>query len=124
MTVEQIEEMNKKFQDRALSLSELIPQREVLEFSSLLKRKSGAIHTSFQKMIHAQEETRFWECLESTEEIMDDLVYELDRLHDLNCLMKIKTLEDFIKFGYDLLSVYSMASDQLVKHKANIHKVI
>ena len=114
MTVEQIETRNLQFQNRALGLSELMPKTDVLRFATMLKRSAGQIHRLFQRLLNARSERAFWNALEKMEEVMNDLVFELDRLHDANCVLKIKAVDAFIKSGYDLLSVYSISSDQVV----------
>ncbi len=116
MTIEQIEKENQRFQDRALGLAELIPKADVVEFATLLKRSTGQIHRLFYQLLNAKNERAFWPALERLEEVMNDLVYELDRLHDLNNVMSIRAVDAFIKSGYDLLSMYSISSDQVVNH--------
>ena len=116
MTIEQIEKQNQRFQDRALGLTELIPKADVMEFATLLKRRAGQIHRLFYRLLNAKNERSFWPALEQLEEVMNDLVFELDRLHDLNNVMKIRAVDSFIKAGYDLLSKYSISSDQVVNH--------
>ena len=118
MTIQEIEKINKQFQSKALLLSELIPRTDMLEFGTLLRRKSVEIHQLFEMLIRTNAMASFWRTLEKMEEVMDDLVYELDRLHDLNNMMKINQVGDFIKNGYDMLSIYSISSDQVVKQKA------
>ncbi len=118
MTIQEIEKINKQFQSKALLLSELIPRTDMLEFGTLVRRKSVEIHQLFEMLIRANGMTAFWRTLEKMEEVMDDLVYELDRLHDLNNMMKIKQVGEFIKEGYDMLSIYSISSDQVVKQRA------
>lgn len=116
MTIEQIEKQNQRFQDRALGLTELIPKADVMEFATLLKRSAGQIHRLFYQLLNAKSERAFWPVLERLEEVMNDLVYELDRLHDLNNVMSIRAVDAFVKSGYDLLSMYSISSDQVVNH--------
>ena len=116
MTIEQIENKNQQFQDRALGLSELMPNTDMMGFATLLKRKARQIHRLFEQLVNAKSERNFWPALESMEEVMNDLVYELDRLHDLNNVMKIRAVDQFVKSGYDLLSMYSISSDQVVNH--------
>lgn len=116
MTIEQIEKQNQRFQDRALGLSELIPKSDVMEFATLLKRSAGRIHRLFYKLLNAKNERSFWPTLERLEEVMNDLIYELDRLHDLNNVMGIRAVDTFIKSGYELMSMYSISSDQVVNH--------
>ena len=116
MTKEQIEKQNLLFQDRALGLAELMPKANVMEFATLLKRSAGQVLRLFNQLLNAKNERTFWPTLERLEEEMNDLVYELDRLHDLNNVMKIRAVDSFIKFGYDLLSMYSVSSDQVVDH--------
>ncbi len=116
MTIEQIEKQNQRFQDRALGLTELMPRADVMEFATLLKRSAGQIHKLFYQLLNAKNERTFWPVLERMEEVMNDLVFELDRLHDLNNLMSIRAVDSFIKSGYDLLSMYSISSDQIVNH--------
>ncbi len=124
MTIQDIKRKNELFQDRALGLAELIPRSDMMEFATLLKRKSLKIHVLFGDLLEAPNMSAFWGVLESMEEVMDDLVYELDRLHDLNNLMKIKAIDEFIKSGYDLLSVYSISSDQVVKQRNEIKRKV
>jgi len=90
----------------------------MLEFGTLVRRNSVEIHQLFEMLIRTNGMTAFWRTLEKMEEVMDDLVYELDRLHDLNNMMKIKQVGEFIKEGYDMLSIYSISSDQVVKQRA------
>lgn len=116
MTIEQIEKKNQQFQDRALGLSELMPNTDMMGFATLLKRNARQIHRLFEQLVNAKSERTFWPALENMEEVMNDLVYELDRLHDVNCVLTIKAVDSFIKSGYDMLSLYSISSDQIVNH--------
>ncbi len=115
MTIQDIAKKNDQFQSQALGLTELIPKADMLEFATLLKRKAAQIHHLFSQLLHIQNTNSFWVTYESMDDVMEELVYELDRLHDLNCVMQIRPVDDFIKGGYDLLSVYSISSDQVVK---------
>ena len=115
MTIEQIEKMNQQFQHRALGLSELMTNTDMMGFATLLKRSAEHIHRLFAKLVMAQSERAFWPAYEKMDEVINDLIYELDRLHDVNCVLRIKAVDTFVKSGYDLLSIYSISSDQVLK---------
>ena len=53
------------------------------------------------------------------EEELDDIVFGLDELAILNTRKKVPQLEDFIKFGYDLLQVYSLACDSIIAKRTH-----
>ena len=81
----------------------------------LLKRSAEHIHRLFAQLVMAQSERAFWPAYEKMDEVINDLIYELDRLHDVNCVLRIKAVDTFVKSGYDLLSIYSISSDQVLK---------
>ena len=122
MTIHEIQKINQQFQNKSLLLAELIPRTDMLEFGTLLRRKSVKIHQLFEMLVKTKSMTGFWRTLENMEDVMDDLIYELDRLHDVNCLLKLKAVDDFIKSGYDLLSIYSMSSEQVTNARMDVNK--
>lgn len=117
MTLEQLYKRNEKFQKEAGELAELIPGGNMLEFSSLLIRGSKKIDGQLQRLIATKSELSFHTAISKMEEEMDEIVYMLDRLDEANRMLKMDAIKEFIKKGYDLLSIYSICCDQLVERK-------
>ena len=123
MTISQIEKLNIKFQADSLGLVELIPDQDIMRFSTHLKRMAKSIHESMEKLLSARSVKAFSIIENEINGEMDDLLFELDRLHDINCILKIKAIDRFLKGGYDLLSIYSMAYDHILKQKVKDEKI-
>lgn len=117
MTLEQLYERNEKFQKEASELAELFPGGNMLEFSSLLIRGAKKMDGHLKKLISTKSDMAFHSAMSKMEDEMDEIVFMLDRLDEANRKMKMKEIENFIKKGFDILSIYSMCCDQLVERK-------
>lgn len=118
MTRSQIQEENEKFQKQAVQLSELIPSGGLVQATSMLIRSTRKIHDCFQKLLKASSEMGFYKTMDKMEEEMDEVVYILDQLEIANRKQQISLIEDFLKDGFDLISVYSKCCDQILEQKA------
>lgn len=122
MTLEQLYNRNEKFQQEAGKLAELFPSGNMLEFSSLLIRGSKKMDVQLKKIISTKSELSFHTAMSKMEDEMDEIVFMLDRLDEANRKMKMDEINEFIKKGYDILSIYSMCCDQLVQKKVKEDK--
>ena len=120
MTLEQIQQLNEKFQKQAVQLSELIPSGSLVQASSMLIRSSRQIHVDFIKLLKSRSEEQFNQVINRMEEEMDDVVFILDQLEYANRAQQISLIEDFLKEGYQLMSIYSKCFDQIIDQK--VHK--
>ncbi len=117
MTIEDLLALNERFQKEAVQLSELIPTGGFTEATSIVIRSSRKMHFYLEKVLHAQSESHLGKAIESIEEHMDEIIFVLDQLDIVNKQQKIRLVGDFLKEGYDLLSLYSMCVDQIIKEK-------
>ncbi|MEQ9405069.1 MAG: hypothetical protein RIM99_15875 [Cyclobacteriaceae bacterium] len=117
MTIADLHELNERFQKRAVDLSELIPGGSLLEAASLIIRSSRRMHSYLEKMLAATSELQLGKAIEKTEEHLDEIIFILDQLDIANKEQKITLINDFVKQGYDLLSMYSACVDQIIKEK-------
>lgn len=117
MTIADIYDLNEKFQKGAVQLSELIPSSGLTEATSLIIRSSRRIHSFLEKMLQAETEISFGKAIEKVEEHMDEIIFVLDQLDIANKKQEIRLIGDFLKEGYDLLSIYSACVDQVIKEK-------
>ncbi len=117
MTLEQLYRRNEKFQKEASQLAEMVPGGNMIEFSSLLIRGAKKMDSQLQKLVSTKSENSFHSALSKMEDEMDEVVYMLDRLDEANRMKKMEFINEFIKNGYDLLSIYSLCCDQLIERK-------
>lgn len=117
MTLDDLTKRNEKFQQKATELVELLPGSNLLSFSSAIIRSSKKIDKTLHQVLAAKSQTSFYTKVDALEEDMDELIFMLDRLDDANRSRKILAINDFVKRGYELLSLYSMCSDQIMERR-------
>lgn len=117
MTVEQIQQLNEKFQKQAVQLSELIPSGSLVQASSMLIRSSREIHEDFIRLLKSKGEEQFNKVMSRMEDEMDEVVFILDQLEIANKKQQISLIQDFLKEGYGLMSIYSRCFDQIIDKK-------
>ncbi|MBC6426412.1 MAG: hypothetical protein GDA51_08095 [Ekhidna sp.] len=117
MTLTQIQELNESFQKRSVQLSELIPSSGMVQVTSVLLRSSRQIHKAFVRLLNVSSEEQFNKTIDIMEEEIDEVVYTLDQLEIANKKQQISLVEDFLKEGYRLMSVYSKCCDYIIERK-------
>lgn len=119
MTLTQIQELNEGFQKKAVQLSELIPSSGLVQATSMLLRSARHIHDCFNKLLNAPSEEVFNKTIDTMEDEMDEVVYILDQLEIANKKQQISLIEDFLKEGYGLMSVYSKCCDYAIENRVS-----
>ncbi|MEP0987752.1 hypothetical protein [Ekhidna sp.] len=117
MTVTQIHELNEKFQKSAVQLSELIPSGTLVQATSMLIRSARKIDDQFLKLLKAPSEMAFNQIMGKLEDETDEVLFILDQLELANKKQQISLINDFLKDGYDLMSVYSKCFDYILDKK-------
>ena len=117
MTLKQIQELNEKFQNSAVQLSELIPSGTLVQATSMVVRSTRQIHTLFTSMLSAPSDIKFHQAMDKMEEEMDEVIFVLDQLEVANKKQQISLIQDFLKDGYNLVSVYSKCIDFVLDQK-------
>jgi hypothetical protein len=117
MTVLDLHNTNEKFQKSAVTLSELIPSGGLTNATSAVIRSSRKIDFQFAKLLAAPSEMKFNMIMDKLEEEMDEVMFILDRLEEANKKRGIVLIKDFLKEGYDLLSLYSRCFDSIIDKK-------
>ena len=117
MTLKQILQLNEKFQKQAVQLSELIPNGTLVQATSMLIRSAREIHQGFLQLLKSKSENSFNHIANKMEEEMDEVVFILDQLELANKKQQISLIQDFLKEGYDLMSIYSKCVDQIIDQK-------
>ena len=117
MTIDDLHDLNEKFQKSAVQLSELIPTGGLTEASSIIIRSARNMHAFLGKMIQVNNEVLLGSTIEKIEYHIDEIIFVLDQLDIANKKQRISLVSDFLKQGYDLLSIYSMCVDQIIKEK-------
>jgi len=117
MTVTQIHELNERFQKSAVQLSELIPSGTLVQATSMLIRCARKIDEQFLKLLKAPSEVSFNQIMDLLEEETDEVLFILDQLEMANKKQKISLINDFLKEGYDLMSIYSKCFDAIIDRK-------
>lgn len=117
MTLKQIQQINEKFQKQAVQLSELIPSGTLVQATSMLIRSSREIHQDFLRLLKSKSEGNFNQVANRMEEEMDEVVFILDQLEIANKKQQISLIQDFLKDGYGLMSIYSKCFDQVIDKK-------
>lgn len=118
MTLQQLTGINEKFQEKATELADLLPASNLLAFSTAIIRSAKKMDASLKKILAAKTQMSFYNQMDALEEEMDELIYLLDKLDVANRSSKIGTLTDFVKRGYELLSLYSICCDQILERQA------
>lgn len=117
MTVTELHQRNVKFQKGAVQLSELIPTGGLTEATSIIIRSSQLLHQFLEKLIHAETEAQLGNAIERVEDNMDEIIFILDQLDIANKKQPISIIDDFLKDGYDVLSIYSACVNQVMNEK-------
>lgn len=117
MNLNQITERNRKFQQAATKLNELVPGGKIVMMTSDMIRSAKKIDAVFPKLLQATTEMRFSVTLEKVEEEIDDVLYTLDRLSEIYRVRKFAPLGEFIQYGYDLMGIYSMGCDKIISSR-------
>ncbi|MEO9872106.1 hypothetical protein [Ekhidna sp.] len=117
MTVTQIHELNEKFQKSAVQLSELIPSGTLVQATSMLIRSARKIDERFLKLVSASSEIKFNQIMSQLEDETDEVLFILDQLEMANKKQKISLINDFLKDGYELVSIYSKCFDHIIDKK-------
>lgn len=117
MTATQIHELNEKFQRKSVQISELIPSGGLTEATSAMIRSARKIDAQFLKLIQAPSESHFNRIMDKMEEEMDEILFILDQLELANKKRNISLITEFLKEGYNLVSVYSKCFDYIISKK-------
>lgn len=124
MTLHQLSNRNEKFQQSATEIAELVPGGNLLGFSTTLIRGAQKLDRNLTRIIEVKTEARFFQSIEAMEDEMDEMVYLLDKLESINRKDQLVAINDFLKIGYELLSLYSLCCDQVIERRAKIGKKI
>jgi len=124
MTIQDIQKRNEHFQKKTIELVELLPGSGFLEVSTALLRSIRLIDKYLIKSLQVQTAGQFTHLMGRIEEELDEAVYILDRIDKTNRAHKMKAVENFLKEGYDLLSIYSLCCDQLIGRKLRVDEDI
>ena len=119
MTIADLLVLNEKFQKGAVQLSELMPSSGLTEATAMIIRSARGLHTNLERTLSVQSEIKFGSAIEKVEEDMDEIIFILDQLDIANKDQQIRLISDFLKDGYDLLSIYSACVDQIIKEKVS-----
>ena len=117
MTLNDIQELNEKFQKSAVQLSELVPTGSLTSSTAALIRSARKIGSYFEALLKARSVQKFHRMLDQLEEEMDEVLFILDQLELANKTMRISLITDFLKDGYHLMSVYSKCCDLVIGKK-------
>lgn len=115
MTIEELKGQNEKFQKAAVQISELIPSGGLTNATSLIIRSARRIQSYLEKLTHAETDVQFSKSIDYMENHMDEVIFILDQLDIANRKQELSLINDFLKQGYDLLSIYSMWVDEIIK---------
>lgn len=118
MTLEQINQLNEKFQKQAVLISELMPSGRLVEPASMIIRCARQIQKDFIDLLNVRQQYKFKALAGKMEDEMDDIIYVLDQLESANSKRKISIIDDFLKEGYGLMSIYSKCFDQVMEARA------
>ncbi|MEM6642047.1 MAG: hypothetical protein AAF616_03625 [Bacteroidota bacterium] len=118
MNLTQIQQINERFQKQAVQLSELVPSGTWVQATSMLMRSSRQIHSDLHRLLSAKSELTFNQVMERMEEEMDEVIFILDQLEIANKAAKIILVQDFLKEGYGLMSIYSKCCDQIISQRS------
>lgn len=118
MKLEEIERKNERFRTAAGRLDELMPGENLISLCSLMIRSSKKVDQLLKGILMSETKVQFYKQMDRMEEELDDIVFSLDQLAIVNTSKKVPQLEDFIKYGYDMLQIYSLACDSIIEKRS------
>jgi len=120
MTLDQLKHLNEKFQLKAAELPNLLPIGSLTEYSSVLIRRSRRLEKIFNRLLLADGEGALSGAMSAAEHEMDEIIYLLDRLDIANRKKKYVPITEFVKFGFEMLSFFSMSCDQVLEKRMRL----
>jgi flagellar biosynthesis/type III secretory pathway chaperone len=117
MTLKELENLNQKFQTSTVQLSDLMPSSSMVEATSLIIRSLQKLIHEFRKLNQVASEDAFNTIMDTLETEIDEILFILDQLDIANKKNKIALVNDYLKEGYDLLSVYSKCFDSIINQR-------
>ncbi len=117
MTLEQLTHLNDKFQQKAGDLPNLLPIGSLVEYSSVLIRRSRRLEKIFNRLLMAEGEGALSGAMNAAEHEMDEIVFLLDRLDIANRKKKYVPITEFVKYGFEMLSYFSLCCDQVLEKR-------
>ena len=117
MTLAQIQELNIKYQRHALKIVEIVPSSGFVQAVSLILRSTKKIEKNIIKLLQSRSVYSFNNILHILEEEADEITYIIDRIEDANKKQKISLIQDFVKEGHQLMTIYSKFFDFIIKKK-------
>lgn len=114
MTLQELQKQNERFQKSAVQLSELMPSSGLANATSVVIRSAQKLNKGMQKLLSVSSEISFNKTMDRLEEEVDEIIFVLDQLGNANKKQQIRLINDFLKEGYDLLSVYSKCFDSII----------
>ena len=125
MTPQDLRIRNENFQRKAADLVDLMPTGGLLDVTTEVIRSMRLIDKYLTKLVRSTTEDELTHGMTLIEEEIDEVVCFLDRMDMKNRKHKLKVLENFLKEGFDLLSVYSLCCDQIIsKRTINTEEVL
>ena len=118
MTLQNLQKRNEQFQLKTAGLVDLMPAGGLLDVTTALIRSIRLIDKYLAKLVKSSSEDEFSLSMKRIEEEIDEAVYILDRIDKKNRKHRLNVLANFLKQGYDLLSVYSLCCDHIISKKA------
>ena len=115
MNIDQIHSKNERFRQAAAKMVSLLPQANLVALSTVMIRSAAKVDKLLPALIAVTNEIQFFKTLDRIEEELDEIVYSLDQLALRNRELKVPQLDEFIKYGFDLLSIYSKACDKMIQ---------
>ncbi|MCP4458255.1 MAG: hypothetical protein GY816_09570 [Cytophagales bacterium] len=119
MTLQDLQKRNDHFQRKAAALVDLLPGGGLLDVTTALIRGARLIDKYLAKLVQSTDEEQFAQAMRLIEEEIDESVFILDRIDKKNRKYKLAVLDNFLKEGYDLLSVYSLSCDHIISKRIN-----
>jgi hypothetical protein len=117
MTVQELQQRNERFQQRATKMVDFLPGGSMLDSITSMVRSMRLIDKYFVRLLQVKEEILFNQIMGLIEEEMDEAVYNLDSIENRNKKAQMKALSELLKEGYDLLSLYSMCCDLVISKR-------
>lgn len=117
MTLQELTQKNEKFQQVATQMAELIPGGNLIAYSTKLIRCSVKLEAQTHKVLAAKGNISFYNQIDLLEDEIDELIFLIDKLDEANRSQKILVVNDVVKSGYEMVSLYSLLCDQVIQRK-------
>lgn len=117
MNIKKLNQQNEEFQKAIMQFSKLILSEDLMNTFTLVIGYTKKIQSYFEKLASYKTELELSLTIDKMENHIDDAIFILDQIEIVHRKKGIQPINDVVKDGYNLLSIYSMQIDLLIESK-------